>query len=216
MASLTRWLATSSIALCGFAMADPGAIDAYECHNDQTTGKYHCHGAENLAKLGGFNVFAQSRGLAWRAGDDLYAFGGLAVGAEVNYRIAAITASVYQRRMITAISNDSISYDEGIQMSGWDVSAKVGYGVGRYGFKAYGEGGWSSAEVTVANDSSGNGTISGYFAGAGLGYHTNRLAIDFGLYYVDPSDVEAYLSDTQSINEDVLAIESRLSLGLRF
>lgn len=200
--------------LSGWVSADVGVLDRYECHDHQQTGKYHCHGAADLAKVGGFVVGGDARVQGWSvANGDVYLFAGIAVNAEYNYRWAAVTGSYFLMPMVTDVENATI--DRSVLQQGWEVGAKVGPGVGRKGSKFYLTAGWSSAELTDSDNATNNSTLNGYYAGAGFGTNTSTLSIDAAATYRDPTGVKAFLVD-QGINEDVLVFDTRVSVGWRF
>lgn len=197
------------------AFADVGVLDKYDCHNQAQTGKYHCHGDVDKAKLGGFILSGDTRIQSWSTDAGLYLFAGLAANAEYNYRWFAVTGSYYFMPLVTN-SDDNYNVDSSVYQQGWEAGFKVGPGVGRLGSKVYLLGGWSSAQLTDTEDSANDGTISGYYVGAGFGANTTTLTFDVAATYRDSSSVEEYFADTLSKNYDVLSLDIRAALGWRF
>lgn len=199
------------LSLGGWASADVGVIDKYECHDHKQTGEYHCHGPADLAKLGGFVLGADTRVQGWSAASgDVFLFAGIAANVEYNYRWFAVTGSYFLMPMVSNVNSDSVSFDDSVVQQGWEIGAKAGPGVGRKGPKFYLTGGWSSATLTDSGNSANNGTLSGYFAGVGMGANTSTLTFDAIATYRDPAPVADYL------DEDVLVFDTRLSVGWRF
>jgi len=202
--------------LVSFASADVGVLDKYECHDHGETGQYHCHGATDLAKLGGLIVGLDARAQGWSiGGDELILFAGAAVNAEYSYRWLALTGSYFYLPMV---NNDgsSVDFDNSVAQQGWEAGLKVGPGVGRLGSKVYATAGWSRAELTDSGDASNDATLAGYYVGAGFGANTQTLVFDVIGTYRDPAAVNDFLADQQGDPTDVVNFDIRVALGWRF
>lgn len=202
--------------LTTLAQADVGVLDKYECHNHGETNKYHCHGSNQLADLGGLILGGGTRAQGWSTNDDLFVFAGISLNAEYNYRWLAVTTSYSYMPMITGDDATGTDFDDTISQHGWDAGIKAGPGVGRLGLKYYLAAGWSITDITDKGDSSNNGRISGYYAGAGFGWNTRALVLDIMATYRDPSSIEDYLDEKQSISANVTSADVRATLGWRF
>jgi len=198
------------------AQADVGVLDKYECHKHKETKEYHCHGPDDLAKLGGFVLGADTRIQGWTtSSEDIFLFAGVAVNAEYNHKMLAVTASYFIMPLVNSVDGELVLIDT-IYQQGWEAGFKFGPGVGRLGSKAYIAGGWSSADITDTGNSAGNGTISGYYAGVGAGFNTQTIVFDVMASYRDPSSVVTYLEEQQGETYDVTNFDTRVSLGWRF
>lgn len=197
-----------------FAAADVGALDRYECHKHAETGKYHCHGNADLAKLGGLVLGADLRTEGWSTNEAFYMFIGIAGNVEYNYRWAAVTGSYFFMPMVT--NAESLEYDDSIYQQGWAAGIKLGPGVGRLGPKYYVTTGWRSAQITDTGNSNNDGTFSGYYVGAGTGVNTRTMAFDLVATYYDAAELEDYLGETQGNTLSVNSFDIRASLGWRF
>ena len=209
----------STIALSSLSavtLADVGALDKYECHDNHDNGEYHCHGPEKLAKLGGIIIGADSRFQAWSTNDDLYLFLGFGINAEYNHNWFAATGSYFFMPLVTSIDEENVDFDDTVYQSGFELGVKAGPGVGRYGSKSYLMAGWSVSEITDSGDSANNGELSGYYVGAGFGYNSDTLTFDLAATYRDPSTIKDYLEDLGNFDGDVSAYDVRASLGWRF
>lgn len=204
----------SSVA--GVTQADVGALDKYECHNHHETGEYHCHGPNKLAKLGGVIVSADTRFQAWSTPDDLYLFLGLGANAEYNYKWFAVNGSYFFMPLVTSIDSEDVEFDDTVYQSGFELGVKAGPGVGRYGSKSYVMAGWSISDITDTGDSANDGSLSGYYVGAGFGFNSETFTLDISASYRDPSTIEDYLKDQGDFDDSVFAYDARVALGWRF
>jgi hypothetical protein len=212
-------LAVATLATVGAsvtAFADVGVLDKYECHKNQETKKYHCHGPVELAKLGGVIVGADTRIQGWSGADNgLFLFAGVAANIEVNYKWIAATGSYFMMPQVTNADPENINFDDSIYLQGWEAGLKFGPGVGRLGSKMYLTAGWSNPVVTDAGDASNNANIAGYYAGAGFGANTQTLVFDVIATYRDATAVAEFLTD-QGQSPDVLSFDTRVAIGWRF
>jgi len=207
----------AAIGLASLVSADVGVLDKYECHDHSETGQYHCHGATDLAKLGGVIVGLDARAQGWSTGGDkLILFSGPAVNAEYNYRWLALTGSYFYLSMVTSVDDSNVDFDKSVAQQGWEAGLKVGPGVGRLGSKVYATAGWSSAELTDSGDASNNATLAGYYVGAGFGANTRTLVFDVIGTYRDPGTVSDFLADQLGSPTDVVNFDIRVALGWRF
>ena len=206
-------LATSA---ASYSAADVGVLDKYECHNHQQTGKYHCHGPADLAKLGGVIVGADLRVQGW-AGDPqgMFLFAGVAANVEYNYKWIAVTGSYFMMPMITNVDSESITFRDSVYLKGWEAGIKAGPGVGRLGSKFYITAGWSSPDITDTGHAANNANLAGYYSGGGFGANTQTLVFDVIATYRDASAVSKYLAN-QGKESDVVSFDTRVALGWRF
>ena len=218
MQSLRITLSTLALATCAasFSAADVGVLDKYECHKHQTTGKYHCHGPADLAKLGGFIASADVRVQGW-SGDPngMFLFAGLAANVEYNYKWFAVTGSYFMMPMITGLDAENITFQDTVSLQGWEAGVKVGPGVGRLGSKVYLAAGWSNPDISDAGDAANNANLAGYYAGAGFGANTQTLVFDVIATYRDATKVSEYLAN-KGKSSDVFSFDTRVALGWRF
>jgi hypothetical protein len=202
--------------LASFVTADVGVLDKYECHDHSETGEYHCHGAADLAQLGGFIMGLDARAQGWSTGnDELFVFAGAALNAEYSYRWLALTGSYFYLPMVNDDDSD-VDFDKSVAQQGWEAGLKVGPGVGRLGSKVYATAGWSSAELTDSGDASNDASLAGYYVGAGFGANTRTLVFDVIGTYRDPAAVSDYLADQLGERNDVVNFDIRVALGWRF
>lgn len=203
-----------SLLLGSIAFADVGVLDKWDCHNHGQTGKYHCHGDPDNAKLGGFVLGAGLRSQAWGVGDNnIFLLAGAAVNGEYNYRSFAATASYFLQYLVTE-AEEGLATDEILTLQGFEVGAKAGPGVGRLGNKIYLAAGWTVSEVTNAA-SSNNSEMAGYYVGVGTGFNTASLAFDFAIVYQDPTAANDFISAEQN-KEVEFDIGARFNIGARF
>lgn len=204
----------SALLLGSQAFADVGVLDKWDCHNHAQTGKYHCHGDPDNAKLGGFVLGGGVRSQAWGVGDNsLFLLAGAAVNAEYNYRSFAVTGSYFLQYLVTE-ADEGLATDETLSVQGFEIGGKAGPGVGRLGNKFYVTAGWSVAEVNNAASSS-NSELSGYYIGVGTGVNTPSLAFDVAVVYQDPKAANDFISAEQN-KEVQYDIGARVNIGARF
>lgn len=186
------------------ASADPGALDRFDCHNDAETGEYHCHGDEALADLGGFAIGAGVRSSVWVGigGDKPPIFSGPSIDLEAGLGAFAIQGSYHYKTLL--------NYSDPLTLVGWDVGAKFGRGVARYGTKYYGSLGYFTE--SVREDGEQDISISGFYAGAGGGYNWDQIGLDI---QADWHFSDGY-SESGLTNEDVQTISIRSILSYRF
>lgn len=184
------------------AWADPGALDRFDCHNDAVTGEYHCHGDEALADLGGFAIGAGVRSSVWVFTEDstYEAFVGPSLDIEAGIGAFALQGSYHYKQLVT----DSAD----IYLVGWDIGAKIGRGVARYGTKYYGSLGY----FTESAQQEGNPdvSISGFYVGAGGGYNWDEIGLDV--------QADWHLSDgfSEFAESEVETVSIRTVLSYRF
>ncbi len=209
----TLLLATSA---ASYSVADVGVLDKYECHNHQETGKYHCHGPADLAKLGGVIIGADARIQGW-SGDPngMFLFAGVGANVEYNYKWFAVTGSYFVMPMVTNLDAENISFQDSVYLQGWEAGVKVGPGVGRLGSKVYLTAGWSSPDITDTGDAVNNANLAGYYTGVGFGANTQTLVFDVIATYRDSSAVSEYLAN-QGKESDVINFDTRVAVGWRF
>lgn len=182
--------------------ADPGALDRFDCHNDATTGEYHCHGEDALADLGGFAIGAGVRTSVWVFTEEstYEAFVGPSIDIEAGLGAFALQGSYHSKQLVTGSA--------ALYLVGWDLGAKIGRGVARYGTKYYGSFGYftESAQQKDEDDVS----ISGFYLGAGGGYNWDEIGLDV--------QADWQLSDGFSDfdDEDVQTVSIRTVLSYRF
>lgn len=189
------------------AIADPGVLDRWGCHNDAITGEYHCHGDEARASLGGIAVGVGLRSATWfyLGESTLNLFTGPSIDVEAGLGSFALQASYHYKVLVN--SNDEIT------LSGWDVGAKVGRSVARYGFKLYGAGGYFYESLQRPDES--NYGLSGFYAGIGTGYNWASYAVDVHLDWHSPAGYEKFWED-QNEPADIQAFSLRTVFSYRF
>jgi hypothetical protein len=194
--------ALASLVVPSLSWADPGALDRFDCHNDAITGEYHCHGEDALADLGGFAIGAGIRSSVWLFTEDseYEAFIGPSIDIEAGLGAFALQGSYHYKQLVTSSSE--------INLVGWDIGAKIGRGVARYGTKYYGSFGYftESAQQEGNDDVS----ISGFYVGGGGGYNWDEIGLDF--------QADWHLSDGFSdyAGSDVQTVSIRSVVSYRF
>ncbi|WP_394170858.1 hypothetical protein [Saccharospirillum alexandrii] len=186
------------------AWADPGALDRFDCHNDAVTGEYHCHGDEALADLGGFAIGAGVRSSVWVYPDESEydAFVGPSLDIEAGIGAFALQGSYHYKQIVTS--------DSDVYLIGWDIGAKLGRGVARYGTKYYGSLGYYSE--SVEQDGFEDTQISGFYVGGGGGYNWDELGLDIQADWHFGDNYEEFFNG----NVDVQTISIRTVLSYRF
>ncbi len=190
--------------------ADPGALDRFDCHNDADTGEYHCHGDEALADLGGLAMGLGGRATAWiYQGEDSYnLFMGPSLDVEFGLGAFAVQGSYHYKTLVNS--------DDEIYLAGWDVGAKVGRSVARYGTKYYAAAGFFSESLRRPNEE--NYSISGFYAGGGGGYNWDEYGFDVQVDWHSNSGYEEFFVDNpeEGAEPDMLVFAIRSSLTYRF
>jgi hypothetical protein len=189
------------------ALADPGALDRWGCHNDGETGEYHCHGDESRASLGGIAIGAGLRTASWfyLGENNLNLFTGPSVDVEAGIGSFALQASYHYKVLVNS--------DDDITLSGWDVGAKVGRSVARYGYKLYGAAGYFYESLRRPDED--NYGLSGFYAGVGTGYNWANYGLDVQLDWHSPNGYEQFWED-QDEPADIQAFSLRTVFSYRF
>lgn len=199
------------------SFADVGELDKYDCHKHQETRKYHCHGSTDLAKMGGLILGADLRTQAWStSGDDLYLFGGASVNAEFNHNWIAVSAGYHYMPLISGVTGNDVQFNDAVILQGFEAGVKAGPGVGRLGGKFFLTAGWSQSEISDSGDSSHDGELAGYYAGAGFGANSRKMHFEVTVTYRDPEIVKSYLQKVENFSGDVLSLDTRINMGWRF
>lgn len=165
-----------------FANATPGAVDQFNCHEDPTSGVYHCHGSEKESKLSHFLVGATFVIDQWLYDDGpANNFGGFGLEGEWSTRYLAAHASYQWQAHLSGESDYSLS--------GWALGVKAGNNISRLGTHPYVEAGyWTQAFNRPYGE---NYLLGGYQFGGGFVYNGPRYAADLRVVYKDTADLEA-------------------------
>lgn len=188
-------------------VADPGALDRYDCHNDAETGEYHCHGDSALASLGGIAVGAGMRSSVWWYQDEgtTNVFVGPSIDLEAGRGAFALQGGYHYKTLING--------DTDIDLAGWDLGVKVGPGVTRYGSKYYLTSGYFFESLRRPGRE--NAGISGFYFGLGAGYNWDKLGVDVQLDWNNNAGYEDYW-EKQGNPADMQTISLRTFLTYRF
>lgn len=195
-------------ALAGPALfADPGALDRFDCHDHAQTGVYHCHGDEALASLGGVAVGLGLRSSIWTYGGEsaVNLFAGPSIEVEAGLGSFAVQAGYHYKTLANS--------DDDISLIGWDLGAKIGRSVSRYGAKYYLAGGYFYESLEREGDD--DHGISGFYLGGGGGYNWDSIGADIQLDWHTPAGYEDYW-DEQDNPADMQVISVRAFLSYRF
>jgi hypothetical protein len=194
--------ALASLVVSSLSWADPGALDRFDCHDDAVTGEYHCHGEDALADLGGFAIGAGLRSSVWlfTESSEYEAFIGPSIDIEAGIGAFALQGSYHYKQLVTSSSE--------INLVGWDIGAKIGRGVARYGTKYYGSFGYFTE--SAQEDGEDDVSISGFYVGAGGGYNWDEIGLDF--------QADWHLSEgfTEFANDEVQTVSIRSVVSYRF
>jgi len=209
MRRLPRLFLSSAVLACTapLTLADPGALDRFDCHDHAETGEYHCHGDEALADLGGLAIGLGGRATTWiYDGEETYnLFIGPSIDIEAGLGIFAIQGSYHYKSLVNS--------DDEIYLAGWDIGAKVGRGVARYGNKYYVAAGYFAESLRRPDEE--DYSISGFYAGGGGGYNWDQFGFDVQVDWHSNSGYEEYWDD-QGEPADLLVFVIRSSLTYRF
>lgn len=206
--SFVRALGLASLGTAAsLALADPGALDRFDCHDHAETDEYHCHGDEAMADLGGLAIGLGARTSTWiyDGEDTINLFTGPAIEFQAGIGAFALQGGYHYKTLANS--------DEDIDLVGWDFGAKLGRGVARYGTKLYATAGYFSESLRRSGED--NYSISGFYLGAGTGYNWDTLGADIQVDWHSNSRYEDYWDDWGN-PADMQALSIRTYLSYRF
>lgn len=196
-----------SLLVTTVVLADPGALDRFDCHDHAETGEYHCHGDEALADLGGFAIGLGARSSVWvyDGESSVNLFTGPSIELEAGLGAFALQGGYHYKTLANS--------DDEINLAGWDLGAKLGRSVARYGTKYYLAGGYFYESLRRPDEE--NYAISGFYLGIGGGYNWDNLGLDVQLDWHNNTGYEEFWED-EGDPADMQAVALRTFLSYRF
>ncbi|WP_320824342.1 hypothetical protein [Reinekea sp.] len=188
------------------AFASPGSVDRFDCHQNQDTHEYHCHGALEAAKKRHLLIGGQFTAVNWRWDDGpANNFVGPAVTVEWALDSIALRGTYGYSRHLTG--------DTDFGVSGWDLGLKLGSGLARVGNHLFIQAGYAAQRLNYPDKSF--WPFGGISMGVGWVRVSEKFAFDATLLYQDSGALEQ-LWEELNFPGEVLSLKATLGFYLRF